>query len=256
MFVRSIINDVGGAWVEQWSGANTPKQVSLTDATFGRMLTTGSFALGGNTSATALADFNAAVPTGFWGTNANTQNLPATISNNGSSVLCVRLDSNDAFLTAYSRAAGAVNTFIRRERDGVWSDTFLQYNQSNIVGTVSQTAGTPTGAIIQRGSNANGQFARFADGTQICFAERNAAGNASLPFGNIFWTGSANWTFPIEFSARPAVSVSETTGAGACWGGLGDVGATTTSTSYAVFRATGIAAVPVASLTAIGRWFN
>jgi hypothetical protein len=43
------------------------------------------------------------------------------------------------------------------------------YAQSNILGTVSQSAGVPTGAIIERGSNANGEYVRYADGTQICF---------------------------------------------------------------------------------------
>ena len=37
----------------------------------------------------------------------------------------------------------------------------------DIVGTVSQSGGVPTGAIIQRGSNANGIFVRYADGTAI-----------------------------------------------------------------------------------------
>lgn len=39
------------------------------------------------------------------------------------------------------------------------------------VGTVSQSGGVPTGAIIQRGSNVNGEFVRYADGTQICTRE-------------------------------------------------------------------------------------
>ncbi|MCG7624395.1 hypothetical protein [Epibacterium sp. Ofav1-8] len=38
----------------------------------------------------------------------------------------------------------------------------------NLLGTVSQSGGTPTGAVIERGSNANGEYVRFADGTQIC----------------------------------------------------------------------------------------
>ena len=46
------------------------------------------------------------------------------------------------------------------------------YKQSNIVGTVSQSGGVPTGAIIQRGSNANGEWVRYADGTQICTATK------------------------------------------------------------------------------------
>ena len=42
------------------------------------------------------------------------------------------------------------------------------YSRDSILGTVSQSAGIPTGAIIERGSNANGEYVRYADGTQIC----------------------------------------------------------------------------------------
>jgi hypothetical protein len=38
------------------------------------------------------------------------------------------------------------------------------YAKNNILGTVSQSGGVPTGAIIQRGSNANGEFVLTADG--------------------------------------------------------------------------------------------
>ena len=37
-----------------------------------------------------------------------------------------------------------------------------------ILGTVSQVGGVPTGAIIERGSNSNGEYVKFADGTVIC----------------------------------------------------------------------------------------
>jgi hypothetical protein len=42
------------------------------------------------------------------------------------------------------------------------------YVPGNILGTVSQSGGVATGAIIERGSNANGEFVKFADGTLIC----------------------------------------------------------------------------------------
>lgn len=43
--------------------------------------------------------------------------------------------------------------------------------RGNILGTVGQAAGVPTGAVIERGTNANGDYVRFADGTQICLRE-------------------------------------------------------------------------------------
>jgi hypothetical protein len=41
-----------------------------------------------------------------------------------------------------------------------------------VVGTVSQSGGNPTGAIIQQGTNSNGRWIRYADGTQIALINR------------------------------------------------------------------------------------
>ena len=40
--------------------------------------------------------------------------------------------------------------------------------QTGVVGNVSQNSGIPTGAVIESGSNANGTFIKFPDGTMIC----------------------------------------------------------------------------------------
>lgn len=48
------------------------------------------------------------------------------------------------------------------------SDDGEVYAPGNILGTVSESSGTPTGAIIERGSNANGEYVKYADGTLIC----------------------------------------------------------------------------------------
>lgn len=48
----------------------------------------------------------------------------------------------------------------------VWDGT--RYITDGVVGTVAQAGGAPTGAVLQSGSTANGQFIRYADGTQIC----------------------------------------------------------------------------------------
>ena len=43
------------------------------------------------------------------------------------------------------------------------------YAPGNILGAVSESSGVPTGAIIERGSNANGEFVKYADGTLLGF---------------------------------------------------------------------------------------
>ena len=45
------------------------------------------------------------------------------------------------------------------------------YAKENILGTVSESGGVPTGAIIERGSNANGEFVKYADGTIFISAQ-------------------------------------------------------------------------------------
>jgi hypothetical protein len=56
------------------------------------------------------------------------------------------------------------------------------YTQSNILGTVSQSGGVPTGAIIETGSNANGEYVRFANGTQIATNSNNAITTSPATF--------------------------------------------------------------------------
>ena len=67
------------------------------------------------------------------------------------------------------------------------------FKQSNILGTVSESGGVPTGAIIERGSNSNGEFVKYADGTLICYGEIVA------PSGTGTGEKNRDWTFPVSF---------------------------------------------------------
>lgn len=80
----------------------------------------------------------------------------------------------------------------------------------DILGTlVAPDAGGLTGAIIERGSNANGEFVKFADGTLLCFQSFTVS--AVLASSNLFGTTSgvgyrtsdSAWTFPAAFFASP-----------------------------------------------------
>ncbi|MBZ3679549.1 phage tail protein, partial [Pseudomonas aeruginosa] len=77
------------------------------------------------------------------------------------------------------------------------------YSRDSILGAVSQSSGAPTGAVIQRGSNANGEFVRFADGTQICIVTLLGDGSQqpntsiSLPLPAAFL---GNWTTGVSVS--------------------------------------------------------
>ena len=67
------------------------------------------------------------------------------------------------------------------------------YAKENILGTVSQSAGVPTGAIIERDSNANGEYVKYADGTMICLVKTGVTQTSS---GGIYTV-----TYPSPFSS-------------------------------------------------------
>lgn len=84
------------------------------------------------------------------------------------------------------------------------------FRQGNVLGPVAQSGGVPTGALMQRGTNSNGDFIRFADGTLIC-----SRPSLQLTF-NDGASCQADWEFPAEFVAVPAltamIDMSATTG--------------------------------------------
>jgi len=126
------------------------------------------------------------------------------------------------------------------------------FRRGNILGTVSQSAGVPTGALIEQGSNANGRFVRYGDGTQICWHTLAALPAATTAAGSLFVGTEATWTFPVAFSAAPVLSgvVNATTPR---WLNVRAGGATTALAR--VFSPTTDAATLVADVMAVGRWF-
>ncbi len=115
------------------------------------------------------------------------------------------------------------------------------YGPGNILGAVSQSVGVPTGAVIEHGSNANGEYVRFADGTQICTTSKTSSGSATT-----------NWIFPATFSSAPRVSVQTNSGEPR----FGNHHSTTsTGVNFDSWDVTGARDAQSCDLIAIGRWF-
>ncbi len=150
-------------------------------------------------------------------------------------------------------ATAAPQAAIRhRNSAGTWSSWNVLLGRLNLLGAVSQTAGVPTGAAIERGSNANGEFVRFADGTLICTRTNLSAANASTALGSLFASANIAWTFPATFIAAPVV-----TGAvdnADCWLAVA-VAPTTTSVSVRAIAAVTKATAMTVRAQAVGRWF-
>ena len=59
---------------------------------------------------------------------------------------------------------------------------------------------------ISQGTNSNGEWVRFPDGTQICWKrELNNGGNTSLSAGALYRSGNISWTFPSAFEGGVSI---------------------------------------------------
>ena len=157
---------------------------------------------------------------------------------------------DDADATAFWTTIGATATPAQAFRRG------------NVIGTVSRAGSVPAGALIERGNNANGEYVRLADGTQICWHTAPAA----------YISGStvrAAWSFPVAFVGAPsvfcapsylsAVGYAEASSDRYLWGSAGAVSASTISTFLDLQRSFGAPAIPSGATInifglAVGRW--
>lgn len=123
-----------------------------------------------------------------------------------------------------------------------------------ILGTVAQSGGVPTGAIMQSGSNANGEFVRLADGRQIC-TQKFTLSSQAIAAGGL--STGYDWTYPAAFIDKPNMSYSATGSFSYAFTiGAEAVNAAQTPSIYARNSATATLTTALTlHMTAIGRWF-
>lgn len=146
-------------------------------------------------------------------------------------------------VTAYTAAQPAINS----------SNTFTA--PQNFTGGLNMN-GNP---VVAKGSNANGEYVRYADGTQICWKIQTVnTAISNSDGGGVLYSPAVNLgSYPVAFSgAAPAVSLSVSGGAGGFMTS-GTVSQTTTVWgSYFVASGAARAATNYyISCIAIGRWF-
>jgi len=138
-------------------------------------------------------------------------------------------------------AAGDIAEFIS-EGSGNWRCVRYQYS-----------AFRGNGGVVETGSNADGEYTKFADGTMICISSTFTAPDVSSAVGSVFASTTApTWTFPAAFSANPFVTANDT-GSTNVWAGARPL--STTTASIRLWSATSQATTRNIRATAIGRWF-
>lgn len=113
--------------------------------------------------------------------------------------------------------------------------------------------------LIEEGSNANGNYYKYANGVLECYSTTVAGGPANLNLvgstsEGLFQTPSKFWLFPHGFVSIPHVTVREVSGVGGTWGTLGGVATTGDRTTFVIVSPVSAGTVPTVSLKAVGRW--
>lgn len=166
--------------------------------------------------------------------------------------------------TAAEAAAGSIDTSALLRKDGnlagLTDKPTARLNlelgsaaTANIGGVVSMGGdGRPNGSILEHGSNANGRYTKFADGTMICWFTGTTAVSVSIASGSLYRSGTQTLTFPAAFISPPTVvpSVKRTGTAEVAWGVCADP----TTTNVAVFGYSGASTTVNVGYVATGRW--
>lgn len=215
---------------------------STTDTTAGRLLRVGDFGVG---RVLRITDFTAELHPGIYEyVESSSVGAPGDGSSFWGHCVVIRNAVGGVLVFASRGSAGSSARVWIGSRNGTtgaitWVDL---YHAKNVLGTVSQSGGVPTGAIIERGSNANGQYTRFADGTQMCWHTLTTSSSAAT-----------TWTFPAAFTAAPNVTGCAT--ATALSVVVQDSAPTTTAASFSARDKTDARRADSVRVQAIGRWF-
>lgn len=222
-------------------------QSSPTDTTSGRLLKVGAFGLGDRTMESL--DFSAAPEiTGFFHADSPGVNKPAFASN--FAMLQMTRNSTLAAQMAVGLNQGINQNarFAIRAKTGAttWGSWFELYSQTSILGTVSQSGGVVTGALIEKGNNANGYYTRWASGHQECW----------MPTFATAASAAATWTFPAAFISGTIIAGAEPVTA-ANLNVVPTSAPGTTSVNFRSFNADSgdESVLPTAFVWARGRWF-
>ena len=191
----------GGVEAASYGGDGVTQ--SATDTTAGRLSKVGDFGLGTSNGITLTSadDLDDITVSGFynWENGSRPDNTPAS---GFFSMLVLGAPGDDVTQIVF-RVGNETNhakSFIRSFGSGEWQQWLVNYTGQNILGTVAETDGKPTGAVIERGSNSNGDYILFADGTLIAW--------------NLLSSTPQTWTFPVPItqSSFPRISATPRSG--------------------------------------------
>lgn len=233
--VGSDRNTWGTSLNANWTSLDTKlagldPAASAIDTTAGRLLKVGDFGLG-TISPPVLDDMNATGTVGgFYTISSPSTGSPPDLF---------------GFLHVLRRGGSQI-TQVLYSTPGA-SEVPTQY-----IRFYDGTTWTAWRAFVEHGSNSNGKYTRFSDGTQICWTDTGPSVACSTAEGSIFASAATDWTLPAAFADTAYVATASPQ-SDSRWGAARALNTTTVKFTHraGVSSATSIAT----RLYAVGRWF-
>jgi hypothetical protein len=211
-FARSIIDEPDVASFMDKLGAGTKGQDILGATSMANLFSKLGPMFGGPAPTPSSAevgltdgDFNTIIVPGVY-TIAGTWVNGPNGSGSYTGVLEVRARTfNNGFWQILRVGTDTRRRYTNSSGGAAWNNAWERI-ENPTVGSVSQSGGIPTGSVIERGSNANGEYVRFADGTQICWGTGTvsavtAANNLFGATSGVGVYGNATVVLPAAFSS-------------------------------------------------------
>ena len=120
--------------------------------------------------------------------------------------------------------------------------------------TVNLTKINHNQRIVESGSNSNGKWTKFADGTMICTHRMFSASGITIPYGSLFRTDSTYWNFPQPFFGSPVMSATCQDTTAYSLVAMGAYGIYDVNGTFSVINSKSDSKPVLVGLTAIGRW--
>ncbi|MGX5913957.1 hypothetical protein ACR0ST_04425 [Aliidiomarina sp. Khilg15.8] len=173
-------------------------QTNKGDATSGRLMVTGAFGLGNLDSLENNPGDNTKLPSGF---GRNSDNYPVAVGTVLGRPSALRSFEYAASFTVPDRFFGRTQS-----SNDTWRPPVEFYHDKNLLGSVSQSGGLPTGAVIERGSNSNGDYVKYADGTMICWFTNLQQFEPGTRSDSLIRLNE--WIYPSQFSSPPSINAA------------------------------------------------
>jgi len=170
-------------------------QSDSEDTTAGRLMKNGAHGLGATELPSLSGDIFQDSATGFYYARpVSSSGAADSPSDDNWNILKWQRAADFQAALAIKQDSGAPEFYVGLTNNGVQDDWSEIYHNGNLLGTVSESGGDPTGAVIERGSNTSGEYVRYADGTQICWRK------VSHDFSS---SGNVLYSYPAAFAAGP-----------------------------------------------------